>query len=62
VDSVSIHENVIDISIDDTLRNCRCICEYDNDFTFKYNGSDLLRIRFGGMGGPFELDTLIHVP
>jgi hypothetical protein len=61
-DSVSIHENTVDITFDDTLRACKCVCEYDNDFAFTYSGSDWVRVRFGGRGGPFELDTLIQLP
>lgn len=62
VDSIIIHENMVDICIDDTLRGCKCMCEYENDFTFLNPGTGTLRVRFGWMGSPFELDTLIQVP
>jgi len=61
VDSISIHENVVDICIGDTLRGCHCICDYENDFAFQYIGTGSVRVRFGWLGDSFDLDTLIHV-
>ena len=61
IDSVSIDGNRIDIQIDDTLNGCRCLCEYENEFKFLYNESGRLYLRFGWMGQPFELDTVIFV-
>ena len=62
VDSVSIHDDTIDICIDDTLAVCDCICEYDNTFIFLFSETGTLRVRFGWIGTLFELDTLIHIP
>ena len=61
IDSISLHENRVDISIDDTLRGCKCICQYENEFAFLNPGNGPFRVRFGWMGSPFELDTLIQL-
>ncbi len=45
-DSVLISEQRIDIFLRDTLRGCRCICPYDNDFIFLYRQKGALRILF----------------
>jgi len=46
VDSVSVTGNEVGIALADTLRGCRCICDYDNDFSFLYNDTGELRIIF----------------
>ena len=62
-DSVSLHDATVDISLADTSAlQCDCICEFANDFTFLYPDAGDLRVRFGWIGAPFELDTLIRVP
>lgn len=61
-DSVSLHDATADILLADTAEtHCRCICGHDNDFSFLFSGSGALRVRFGWIGGPFELDTLIQI-
>ncbi len=46
VDSVTVSGNVVEIALADTLNGCRCICDYDNDFSFLYHQTVELRIIF----------------
>lgn len=62
VDSVRILDRTVGIQISDTLRGCRCVCGYENDFEFEYSGSGRLRILFGWLTQPFSLDTTIVLP
>ena len=46
VDSVAVIDNLVEIALADTLKGCRCICDYDNDFSFLYTWDGQLRILF----------------
>ena len=46
VDSVAVNDNVVEIALADTLHGCRCICDYDNDFSFLYTNEGELRLIF----------------
>lgn len=59
VDSVSIDDHTVDITIADTLGICDCICVFDNPFAFLSPQGDTLSVRFGWKGRPFELDTIL---
>gem|GEM_PF-6356903 len=59
-DSVSIQGTTVDIALADTAMECDCICEFAGDFTFSCPEPGPLRVRFGWIGGLFELDTLIQ--
>ena len=66
VDSVSVTQNLVEIALADTLRGCRCICDYENDFSFLYTKESELRIIFKWWDIPknqftTEMDTTIIV-
>jgi len=61
VNSIKLRDETVEIQIDDTLHGCRCICDYENDFTFSYSGTGTLHLLFGWFNEPFSLDTTIVV-
>jgi hypothetical protein len=66
-EDVSFTGGTLDIAVVDTLYGCRCICPYDDEFTFICTGSGDLRITFVSRAEPSEycisaLDTVITLP
>ncbi|MBN2413924.1 hypothetical protein JXQ31_19780 [candidate division KSB1 bacterium] len=59
VDSVAVKDNVVEIALADTLRGCRCICDYDNDFSFLFSKEGTLRIIFKEWDIPGNLFTTL---
>ena len=63
-ESVMITGNHVQIDLADTLAECRCTCDFENDFTFACSGFDELNIRFQATDTPAQsfvsqLDTLL---
>jgi len=66
VDSVSVTQNLVEIALADTLNGCRCVCDFDNDFSFLYYDEGELRIIFKWWDMPknqfiTEMDTTIFL-
>lgn len=67
VESTSADGGILHIDVKDTLSACRCICDYENVFSFLFQEGGEMRIEFVSRGGRPEycvsaFDTLVTLP
>ncbi len=65
-DSVNVKSNTIELYLQDVHPNCRCICDYTTDYSFRLPAPSVYKIEFYYKGYLAEtytctLDTIIHV-
>lgn len=66
-EDVSFDNSTVEIVVVDTLYGCRCICPFDNEFSFLFTGSGDLQIDFRSAALPdsfcvSSFDTVITLP
>jgi hypothetical protein len=67
IETTSSDDGILHIDVQDTLSACRCICDYENRFSFLYDGGGEMRIEFVSRGGDpsycvSAFDTLVTLP
>ena len=67
IETTSEDGGILHIDVLDTLSACRCVCAYENRFSFLCDGGGELRVKFVSRGGDpiycvSAFDTLVTLP